>query len=163
MEPAGAGSPGLSQSPTFTSPAMTHAGVILGTAAYMAPEQARGALVDTRADVWAFGCVLYEMLTGRQAFEGATVSDVLAAILKSEPDFTRLPRGLHTRIRLLLERCLEKDLKDRYHHIADARVDLQKVLADPGRALPQAEAGPAPGSAARSRAWIPVATRRIHC
>ena len=121
----------LSQSPTL-SMAATQQGVILGTAAYMSPEQARGQEVDKRADIWAFGCVLFEMLTGRQTYEGPTPSDVLAGVLAREPDWKSLPPNVHPRIRLLLERCLEKEAKDRYHGIADARVDIQKVLADPG-------------------------------
>ncbi len=121
----------LSQSPTLSMKA-TQQGVILGTAAYMSPEQARGRAVDKRADVWAFGCVLFEMLTGRRTYEGPTASDVLAGVLAREPDWKSLPPNVHPRIRLLLERCLEKEAKDRRHDIADARVDIQKVLADPG-------------------------------
>ena len=121
----------LSQSPTL-SMAATQQGVILGTAAYMSPEQARGQEVDKRADVWAFGVVLFEMLTGRGTFDGGTVSDVLAGVLAKEPQWHTLPLNLHPRIRLLLERCLEKESKDRYRDIADPRVDIQKVLADPG-------------------------------
>ena len=121
----------LSQSLTITSPAMTRAGVILGTAAYMSPEQARGDVVDRRSDVWAFGCVLFEMLTGRRAFEGGTVSDTLAAVLRAEPEWRRLPSNLHPRLRLLLERCLEKNVRNRYQGIGDAKVDVQHVLANP--------------------------------
>jgi serine/threonine protein kinase len=120
----------LSNSPTL-SDAATQAGVILGTAAYMPPEQARGNPVDKRADIWAFGVVLFEMLIGRQIFSEDTVSDTLASVLKTEPEWNSLPSNLHPRIRLLLEHCLEKDPKNRYHDIADARVDIQKVLADP--------------------------------
>jgi serine/threonine protein kinase len=123
-----------SQSPTLTE-AMTRPGVILGTAAYMSPEQAKGKSVDKRADIWAFGCILYECLTGKRAFEGETVTETLAAILRGEPDWDRLPPNLHPRIRLLLERCLEKQSKDRCGVISDARVDIQKVLADPSGIL----------------------------
>ncbi|HSW40288.1 MAG TPA: protein kinase, partial [Acidobacteriota bacterium] len=119
----------LSNSPTL-SDAATQQGVILGTAAYMSPEQAKGKTVDKRADIWAFGVVLFEMLTGRQLFSGETVSETLAAVLMREPDFSALPPNLHPRIRFLLERCLEKQAKDRYHDISDVRVDIQKVLAD---------------------------------
>ncbi len=98
----------LSQSPTLTA-AATQAGVILGTAAYMSPEQARGEATDKKADVWAFGCVLFEMLTGRATFGGKTVSDVLAGVLRIDPEWKNLPSNLHPRIRLLLERSLEKD------------------------------------------------------
>ena len=121
----------LSNSPTL-SMAATQQGIILGTAAYMSPEQARGQEVDKRADIWAFGCVLFEMLTGRQGYEGPTASDVLAGVLAREPDWKSLPPNVHPRIRLLLDRCLEKESKDRYGDISDARVDIQKVLADPG-------------------------------
>jgi eukaryotic-like serine/threonine-protein kinase len=126
----------LSNSPTL-SDAATQQGVILGTAAYMSPEQARGESVDKKADIWAFGVVLFEMLTGRGMFEGRTVSDTLAAVLMREPEWKRLPLNLHPRIRLLLERCLEKELKNRYGLISDARVDIQKVLADPNGVLVQ--------------------------
>ena len=126
----------LSQSPTL-SMATTQQGVILGTAAYMSPEQARGQKVDKRTDVWAFGVVLFEMLTGRGTFDGETVSDVLAGVLAKEPQWNTLPLNLHSRIRLLLERCVEKDAKDRYHDVADVRVDIQKVLADPDGVIVQ--------------------------
>ena len=126
----------LSQSPTL-SMAATQQGVILGTAAYMSPEQARGEATDKRADIWAFGVVLFEMLTGQGTFDGRTVSDVLAGVLRADPDWKNLPLNLHPRIRLLLERCLEKESKDRYGDISDARVDVQKVLADPGGVLVQ--------------------------
>jgi eukaryotic-like serine/threonine-protein kinase len=114
----------LAESPTITSPAMTHAGVILGTAAYMSPEQARGKPVDKRADVWAFGCVLFEMLSGARAFTGAEVTDTLAAVLRSEPDWTRLPATTPASIRSLLTRCLEKDRAQRVSDIAVARFVL---------------------------------------
>ena len=120
----------LSNSPTL-SVAATQQGVILGTAAYMSPEQARGEAVDKKADIWAFGVVLFEMLTGRATFEGRSVSDVLASVLKIEPDWNRLPPNLHPRIRFVLERCLEKEPKDRSSGIGDVRADIQKVLADP--------------------------------
>jgi serine/threonine-protein kinase len=116
---------------TLTSPAMTVAGVILGTAAYMSPEQARGEVADERADVWAFGCVLFEMLTGERLFDGRTVTDVLAAVLRADPPWDRLPSRLHPRLRMLLERCLERDPRDRYHSIADARVDVDKAMTTP--------------------------------
>ena len=126
----------VSNSPTL-SMAATQQGVILGTAAYMSPEQARGQEVDKRADVWAFGVVLFEMLTGRGTFDGGTVSDVLAGVLAKEPQWNTLPLNLHPRIRLLLERCIEKELEDRYRDIGDARVDIQKVLADPDGVIVQ--------------------------
>ena len=116
--------PDVSLSPTITSPAATRMGVILGTAAYMSPEQARGKVVDKGTDIWAFGCVLYEMLTGKRTFEGEEVSDSLASILKSDPDWGALPADIPPRIRRVLRRCLEKDRKLRYHDIADVRLDL---------------------------------------
>src|SRR5262249_38915 len=112
-------SPGLTNSPTITTPAMTMAGVILGTAAYMSPEQAKGKPADKRSDIWAFGCVLFEMLTGRRAFEGEEVSDTLAAILMREPEWTRLPSAVPPPVRTLLQRCLEKDRRRR---VADVSV-----------------------------------------
>ena len=112
----------MSDSPTLTKG--TAHGVILGTAAYMSPEQARGKPVDKRADIWAFGVVLYEMLTGRKLFTGETVSDVLAAVLTREPELTKLPPGTPEAVRRLLRRCLKKDPNDRLHDIADARLEL---------------------------------------
>src|SRR5437667_2009279 len=97
---------------------MTSVGVILGTAAYMSPEQAKGRAADKRSDIWAFGCVLYEMLTGRRAFECDDVSDTLAAILRGEPDWTLLPGDVHVSIRTLLAGCLAKDSRSR-RRIAD--------------------------------------------
>ena len=110
---------------TVTAPHVTSAGIILGTAAYMSPEQARGRPLDTRADIWAFGCVLYEMLTGRRAFAGETMTDVLAAILSSEPDWSALPPALPSSVHRLLRRCLEKDPRNRLRHIGDARLELR--------------------------------------
>ena len=116
-------------SPTLTSPAMTQAGIILGTAAYMAPEQARGKIVDKRADIFAFGCVLYEMLVGRRAFGADEVTDVLALVLTQQPDWTVLPPTVPAGIVKLLRRCLEKDPKRRLADIADARLDIDDALA----------------------------------
>src|SRR3954452_468125 len=120
----------IASSPTITSDS-TRAGVILGTAAYMSPEQARGQRIDKRTDVWAFGCVLYEMLTGTLAFGGESVSDAIAAILAREPDWARLPASTPPRVRVLLGRCLEKDVRRRLRDIADARLDLDEALAQP--------------------------------
>ncbi len=114
----------LSQSPTMAVTA-TGAGVILGTAAYMSPEQARGRAVDRRTDIWSFGCVLYECLTGRRAFEGETVSDLIALILQGAPDWKALPADTPPRVRALLERCLEKDAKRRLRDIGEARLALE--------------------------------------
>jgi hypothetical protein len=116
-------------SPTMTSPA-TALGMILGTAAYMSPEQARGRPVDKRADIWAFGCVLYEMLSGRPAFPGDTVTDVLAAVVTKEPDWTALPDGTPRHLRRCIRRCLQKDPKQRLHDIADARLELEAADVD---------------------------------
>jgi dipeptidyl aminopeptidase/acylaminoacyl peptidase len=116
--------------PTLSSPAVTRAGVILGTAAYMAPEQARGKAVDRRADIWAFGVVLYEMVTGARPFDGETISDTIASILKTEPDLARVPRELHR----LLERCLQKEPRDRLRDIGDVWVLLDRPAAPPSPA-----------------------------
>ncbi len=124
---AGSGA-GVTHSPTLTARA-TAAGVILGTAAYMSPEQARGKTVDKRTDVWAFGCVLYEMLAGKRAFEGETVSDTLAAILRGEPDWEALPVGTPEKVKEILRKCLRRDAKQRLHDIADARLDLEELSA----------------------------------
>jgi Tol biopolymer transport system component len=129
----------LSKSPTITTPAMTQRGVILGTAAYMSPEQAKGRVVDKRADIWAFGCVLYEMITARRAFDGDDVSETFASVLKGDVDWTGVP----TRVRRLLRRCLERDPKRRLHDIADVW-----DLID--------ETPEAPASPARSRAAWPA-------
>jgi serine/threonine protein kinase/Tol biopolymer transport system component len=110
----------LSDSPTITTPAATAMGMILGTAAYMAPEQAKGHRVDKRADVWAFGCVLYELLTGRRAFEGSDVTDTLAAVLRSEPDWSALPPDLPPAVQQLLKGCLVKDRRDRIRDLSTA-------------------------------------------
>src|SRR5688572_4998848 len=115
--------------PTMTSPAMTAMGLILGTAAYMSPEQARGKPVDKRADIWAFGVVLYEMLTGRMLFQGETVSDVLAAVLRADIDLAKLPPSVPPGIRQLLSRCLEKDSRRRLRDIGEARVLLESPSA----------------------------------
>jgi len=116
-----------SQSPTITTPAMTEMGVILGTAAYMSPEQARGRPLDRRADLWAFGCVLYEMLTGKRPFGGETVTDTLSEVVSKEPEWDRLPDRTPEAVRRLLRRCLEKRLTHRLRDAADARLDLLEV------------------------------------
>ena len=133
----------LSHAPTITVGA-TGQGMILGTAAYMSPEQARGQAVDKRTDIWAFGCVLYQMLTGRTAFAGETISDTIAAILGRGPDWQTLPETTPAGIRRLLQRCLEKDPKRRLHDIADARIELED--AGTGNLDQQ---GILPGSSAR--------------
>jgi serine/threonine-protein kinase len=109
---------GLTESPTITTPAMTAAGIILGTAAYMSPEQAKGRPADKRSDIWAFGCVLYEMLTGRRAFDGEDVSETLAAVLRGEPDWSVLPQDTPNATRTIVTGCLEKDRRERIAEIA---------------------------------------------
>ena len=150
-----------SQAPTITSPAhlrdgygeagLTGVGMVLGTAAYMSPEQARGRAVDTRTDIWAFGCVLYEMLTGKRAFSGEDVGDVLGAVMHKEPDWSACPPQTPPRLKRLIVRCLEKDQRRRQRDIADARFELEDLpLSD--------AASPAEISRGSSRSWrvLPV-------
>jgi serine/threonine-protein kinase len=133
MEPASVLSAPAGQaqtmSPTITTPAMTRAGLILGTAAYMSPEQARGKTADKRADIWAFGCVLYEMLSGRRAFGGDEVSDVLASVLAREPALEAIPDEVPARIRDIVAACLRKDPRQRLHDIADVRLAMDGAFA----------------------------------
>src|SRR4029077_18525082 len=117
------GSDDESQAPTITA-GDTREGLIIGTAAYMSPEQARGLAVDKRTDIWAFGCVVYEMLCGRAAFSGETVSDIIARILEGEPDWARLDPSITIGIRKLLRRCLERDQRRRLRDAADARLEV---------------------------------------
>jgi len=123
----------------FKSPTLTvgtsRSGVILGTAAYMSPEQARGKPLDKRTDIWSFGCLLYELLTGRQTFKGETTSDTIAMILEHEPNWKALPGDTLPTVRKLLRRCLEKDPKRRFHDIADARIEIEDMLSKPSGAL----------------------------
>jgi serine/threonine-protein kinase len=126
----------LANSPTITSPVMTAAGVILGTAAYMAPEQARGKPVDKRADIWAFGCVLYEMLAGRRAFEGDDVSVMLASVLKDEIKLDALPATTPPPLRRVVRRCLERDVRMRLRDIGDARVELSRLHEEESQTAP---------------------------
>jgi serine/threonine-protein kinase len=124
-------SPGsLAESPTLTAD-LTRGGVLLGTTAYMSPEQARGRPVDKRADVWAFGCVLFEMLTGTRPFRGTSSTDVLAAIIKEDVDWDVLPADTSAPVRRLLRRCLTKDPRDRIHEIADVRIEIEEILQKP--------------------------------
>jgi len=144
-----------SRSPTMTGRA-TQAGVILGTAAYMSPEQARGKPVDKRADVWSFGVVLWEMVTGRRLFAGETVSDTLAAVLRADPDWTLLPAATPAPLSDLLRRCLERDPHRRLHDVADARIVLEDLLEGRGPISPAAAPPAAPALSAAKR-W----TRRV--
>jgi serine/threonine-protein kinase len=146
---AGSGSsPDLSQSPTLSA-AATAAGMIMGTAAYMSPEQARGQAVDRRADIWSFGVVLYEMLSGKQTFTGDTVSDVLAAVLRSDIDLSSLT-DVPPAIRQLLRRCLTRDRKHRLQSIGDARIAIEEYLENPDAA---AEEEVRPAAVAEQPAW----------
>ena len=125
----------IANSPTITAQ-MTGPGIILGTAAYMSPEQARGRAVDKRADIWAFGCVLFECLSGKRAFQGDTITETLAAILKGEPDWTALPAETLPSVRAVLRRCLQKDTHVRLHDMADARVEMLEDLSGFMEAIP---------------------------
>ena len=127
----------------------TQAGVVLGTAAYMSPEQARGGVIDKRSDIWSFGCVLYELLTGRHPFPGRTISDTIAAIIGSDPDWTAVPPATPSRVRLLVRRCLEKDPKRRLHDIADVRIELEEALSDAADSGRLAAPGPTPPAGPR--------------
>jgi serine/threonine-protein kinase len=138
----------LSQSPTLAHTS-TEAGLILGTAAYMSPEQARGKAVDKRSDVWSFGALVYEMLTGRRLFDGETVSDVLAAVLTRQPEWAALPAATPRGVRRLLERCLERDPKLRLRDIGEARIALSA-------GSPADDAGAAATPARRPRWWLPA-------
>lgn len=141
----------VAQSPTVTVD-HTRAGVIMGTAAYMSPEQARGRAVDKRTDIWSFGCVLYEMLTGRQAFQGETTSDLIAAVLGREPDVTQLPAGTPPAIRRLLLRCVEKDTRQRLRDIGDARAEIDEALSPSSSASSAAIVASPPGQG-RAPSW----------
>ncbi len=154
MEPAGGISGSGSAMPTITSPAMTQLGMILGTAAYMSPEQARGKVVDKRADVWAFGCVLYEMLTSRRPFEDEDVSLTLSKVLQRDPDFDLLPATVPARVRQVVRLCLRKSLRERIPDIGAVRLALEGAFET---AEPRAD------SARASIAFEPgTARRRIH-
>jgi serine/threonine-protein kinase len=148
---ASSGSHDLSQSPTLATAAGTQAGVILGTAAYMSPEQARGKAVDRRADIWSFGVVLFEMLSGQRLFDGETVSDVLAAVLTREPAWVSLPGALPAGVEALLRRCLERDPKQRLRDVGEARLALARAAAGE---LPLSGIGSPPVAAPQPRAWV---------
>ena len=123
----------MSNSPTLMS-ARTQPNVLMGTAAYMSPEQVRGKPADERSDVWAYGCVLYELLTGRPAFEGESIADIIGAITKTEPNWSALPEATPPHVSRLLRRCLQKDRKRRLHHIADARIEIEEGSSEPATA-----------------------------
>ncbi|HEV2194812.1 MAG TPA: protein kinase [Candidatus Acidoferrum sp.] len=130
----------IENSPTLSAMA-TRVGVLLGTAAYMSPEQARGKRVDRRADIWAFGCVLFEMLTGREAFAGETTSDTLACVIRAEPDWSSIPTSVPARIREFLRRCLQKDPKQRLRDIGDARITIEEALSGTPQEVEVLQAG----------------------
>jgi serine/threonine protein kinase len=155
LEPASAISPALTASPTITTPAqMTRVGMILGTAAYMSPEQAKGRPADKRSDIWAFGCVLFEMLTGKRAFEGEEITDVMAAVVAAEPNWSRLPANTPAAWRRLLRRSLIKDRKHRLADIADVRLELDEASTNPAAD----DIGPlAPRFLQRPRVWMGIA------
>jgi hypothetical protein len=148
-------------SPTVTS-AGTVAGMILGTAAYMSPEQARGKPADRRADLWSFGCVLYECLTGVRLFAGETVSDSLAAILRKDPDWSKLPQDTPPMVRLLLRRCLTRDPNKRLRDAGDARLELEQAIDDPSpEALGLTAASESPAARTARGAWLPWAVAAL--
>ena len=149
IDPSAASSAAAVNSPTVTSPAMTVRGAILGTAAYMAPEQARGMAVDKRADLWAFGVIVWEMLTGRLLFDGATVSDTLASVLRTEPQWNALRPDTPSSVRRLLRRCLEKDRRRRLADAADARLELDDALSGA-----REEGPPAPAISGRRVSFV---------
>ncbi len=140
-----------------TSPTLSHlatqAGIILGTAAYMAPEQAKGKPVDRRADIWAFGCVLYEMLAGHPVFDGETVTDILAAVVTREPDWSALPATTPKRVRVLLQRCLQRDPKRRLQAAGEARIVLEEVQTNAGVEESGSAAAPPDAAFAQPAAW----------
>jgi serine/threonine protein kinase len=152
LEPNNSTSTAQSLSPTITTPAMTQLGMILGTAAYMSPEQAKGKQADKRSDIWAFGCVLYEILTGRRAFAGEDVSDTLAAVLRSESDWTALPATTPPAIVRLLRRSLQRDRQRRLADISDARLDIEEALTSPVSDVVS------PSRASESRGWLLMAS-----
>jgi len=153
VDPAGTSSVDAMHSPTLTARA-TQMGMIIGTAAYMAPEQAKGKSVDQRADIWAFGVVLYEMLTGRRAFQGDDISEVLASVLKTDPDLSVVPADVSPSVHRLLRRCLEKDPRRRLSAIGDARLELDEI--EPAAPAVRATAAPARRSIV-ARVWPAVA------
>ncbi len=165
VAPADVGAPSsggsMSMSPTVTTPAMTRMGVIMGTAAYMSPEQAKGKPVDKRADIWAFGCVLYEMLTGKLAFEGTDVSETIASVIKSDVLWGALPAGTPRALQGLIERCLRKDTRLRMRDIGDVRVTLEELIARPEIEAPAPHTS-LPASSARvgrrRLPWVVAAT-----
>ena len=150
LEPSVPAAGGASLSPTITTPAMTQMGILMGTAAYMSPEQAKGRAADKRSDVWAFGCVLYEMLTGRRPFDGDDMADTLANVLKTEPEWAALPADVPAPVRALIRRCLTKNPRERIADLAAAEF----VLVDPAALQSPVSSPPAPTvPPRRDRRW----------
>ena len=149
LDPAGASGADAVNSPTLTARARTQMGMILGTAAYMSPEQAKGRSVDKRADIWAFGVVLYEMLTGQRAFKGDDISETLASVLKDTPSLDALPPPTPLRLVRLIARCLDRDLKTRLRDIGEARIEIARIEAG----APDSVVLPIPASPATESAW----------
>jgi eukaryotic-like serine/threonine-protein kinase len=154
MEPAAGSSPNMSMSPTITTPAMTQSGMILGTAAYMSPEQASGRPVDKRADIWSFGVVFFEMLSGQRLFGGETIAHTLADVLRAPIDVGKLPKETPRVIRTVVARCLDRDVKTRLRDIGEARVTIGKYLADPANGEVTHRARPA-------RQWVTWAVAAV--
>jgi serine/threonine protein kinase len=162
----------LSDLPTITATVL-QAGAIAGTPAYMSPEQARGQAIDKRTDIWAFGCVLYEMVTGRAAFPGETIPDTIAAILDREPEWGALPAGTAAGIGHLLRRCLDKDPKHRLRDIGDARIEIDEALTTPSvyvrlalegafeKAAPQTTSSATSSAKGGRLAWMALYSLRV--
>ncbi len=151
LEPTGAMSASNSMSPTITTPAMTQAGMILGTAAYMSPEQAKGKAVDKRADIWAYGCVLFEMLSGRPPFTGDTVSETLADVMKSAPPWQTLSASVPANLQALIRRCLVKEPRQRIRDVGDVRLALEGAFET---TAPQTTATATSSASGGRLAWI---------
>ena len=150
------------ESPSVMSPVVTAMGVILGTAAYMSPEQAKGRAASKRSDVWSFGCIVFEMLTGKRAFDGDDVSDTFASVLKSQPDWAALPNDTPSAIRRLLRRSLEKDPRRRLSDMADARLEIDEAQALPGADAPRRRSRPGVRTRVQQRlAWAIAATLAV--
>ena len=156
LQPEAVAGDDVTTSPTITSPSMMQRGVILGTAAYVSPEQARGREADQRSDIWAFGAVLYEMLSGRRAFQGDDVSDTIAAVLRQDVDWSALDASTPAPVRRLLARCLDRDTRRRLRDIGEARI----LLEDPAAATVEGSWEPAslrPDRRCGAASWLPAA------
>ena len=161
LDSAPGSSPDLSLSPTMTTVNATGSGVILGTAAYMSPEQARGMPTDHRSDIFAFGAVFYELLTGRQAFPGETVSDILASVLAREPDWSALPTPMDPRLVRLMHRCLTKSRRQRWQAIGDVRAEIEYMLAEPQGGAPVAASAPPKAARPLWKRALPIAATAV--